>query len=323
MTWLTDMKWVSPWAFIGLLFLGGIIFIFNKRSRLRKRVSVPGPMDYSRYGSWRTRLLPILPILLFTALALSIISLANPQRINALQKITADGIDIFIVMDLSHSMLEKDFNPSRIAVAKEAAKTFVEKRKNDRIGLVPFGTTAYTQCPLTMDHKVVQKFLSEMRVDMVGPSTAIGLGLATAVNRLKDSDANSKVIVLFTDGINNVFSVDPLTAAELARQYGIKVYTIGMTKISQSGEIGVEQLGVHEDNLKEIASMTDGKYYRATSRNALEKIYNEIDALERTEMEVTIIERADLKYHIFLLPAWILLLLWFIVSRTFLKTFIP
>lgn len=317
-----NIVWHHLWALALLPLL--VLFFFLHKRRKRKRVGVPGPVDIAAYKSRRTILLPYLSIPLIAALILAIIALVNPQKPNALEKVSAEGIDIFLVMDLSYSMLEKDFEPSRIAVAKEAAVNFIKKRKHDRIGIVPFGRTAFTQCPLTMDHEVVLELLDELKVGIVGPNTAIGLGLATAVNRLKDSDAASKVIILFTDGVNNVFDVDPITAAQLAAQFDIKVYTIGMTKVFYDQRIpGGEQLEIHEDNLKEIAQLTGGQYFRATSKDALEQIYNQIDRLERTEMEVTLINRAELKYHIFLFPAFILLFLWFLASRTFLKTFLP
>lgn len=327
MTNLFNIDWAFPYAFGGLLLLGLFIYGWYRLRKRRTNYGVPGPTDKSLYSSWRTTLLPYLPVLVIVGLALSIIALANPQETDNLHEVNADGIDIYMVMDLSHSMLEKDFKPNRISVAKDVAKEFVQKRKNDRIGLVPFGREAFTQCPLTMDHDVVLKLIDKMKVRMLGDNTAIGMGLATAVNRLKTSKAESKVIILLTDGKNNVNEITPITAAELAAQFDIKVYTIGLTKARSYQHnyrnLALQELGVDEKTLKEVAQKTGGRYFRATSKNALREIYNSIDKLETTEMEVTIISHADLKYRYFLIPAIILLTLWFIASRTFLKPFLP
>lgn len=324
---LVNMKWAFPWAFAGLLLLIGVIIWWLSYRSHAQRVGVPGPVDKRLYASWRTRLLPVLPILFFTSLVLGIIALANPRKIDELKDIKSEGIDIFLVIDLSRSMRQQDFKPSRIAVAKEVAKEFVKMRENDRIGLVPFGKVAFTQCPLTMDHKIVLQLIDKMKLGMLGDNTAIGMGLATAVNRLKDSKAESKVIILLTDGVNNVNEITPIQAAELAAQFNIKVYTIGMSKVNNSPFLNrrslLHRLNVDEQELKEIARITGGNYYRATSREVLENIYKEIDKLETTEMEVTLIKKADLKYRYFLIPALIFLFIWFLASRTFLKTFLP
>ncbi len=323
----SDIKWVFPWAFLGLLLLGWLVYVRYRSQKSAPRYGVPGPVKKKAYASWRTYLVPYLPIVLIVSLALAIIALANPQKTDSLQKVTTEGIDIYLVMDLSHSMLEKDFDPSRIAVAKRVAKEFVKSRPHDRIGLVPFGRVAFTQCPLTMDHQVVLKLIDKMKARMLGDNTAIGMGIATAVSRLKESKSKSKIIILLTDGKNNVNEVDPITAAQLAAQFDIKVYTIGMSKpimrrLNLSRQ-SLHSLNVDENQLREIANITGGKYYRATSGDALEKIYDEIGKLETTEMELTLINRADLKYNYFLIPAFILLFLWFLLSRTILKTFLP
>jgi Ca-activated chloride channel homolog len=230
------------------------------------------------------------------ALSLLVLAFARPQSGVKGEEVLTEGIDIILTMDVSSTMLAEDIRPNRVDATKEVAKEFIHGRKNDRIGLVIFAGQAYTQCPLTLDYGILMNFLDQIRVGMIEDGTAIGMGLATAVNRLRSSEAKSKVIILLSDGQNNRGEVDPLTAAQMAQAFDIKAYTIG------AGTRGVAmypvedpffgkryqpmQVNVDEETLQRIAQTTGGKYFRATDRRSLEAIYKEIDGLEKTEIKV-------------------------------------
>ena len=229
-------------------------------------------------------------------------------------------------------MLSKDFDPDRLEVSKMVAKEFVEKRVHDRIGLVVFSGEAFTQCPLTTDHNIVTDFLSGLQVGMLQDGTAIGMGLATAVNRLKDSEAKSKIIILLTDGVNNAGYINPNTAAEIAKEYNVKVYTVAVGTMGQAlspvnrrsdGEYMFAMANVEIDTelLKQISELTDGKYFRAIDRESLENIYAEIDRLEKTEIEVNVYKRYKDEYRKFLYPALFLLIATWLLSFTIFRTF--
>jgi Ca-activated chloride channel family protein len=235
-------------------------------------------------------------VLRMAALSLLVLAFARPQSGVKGEEVLTEGIDIVLTMDVSSTMLAEDIRPNRVDATKAVAREFIQGRKNDRIGLVVFAGQAYTQCPLTLDYGILMNFLDEIRVGMIEDGTAVGMGLATAVNRLRSSEAKSKVIILLTDGQNNRGEVDPLTAAQMAQAFDIKVYTIG------AGTRGVAmypvvdpffgkryqpmQVNVDEETLQRIAQTTGGKYYRATDRRNLEAIYREIDGLEKTEIKV-------------------------------------
>lgn len=230
------------------------------------------------------------------AVALLIVALARPQSVTENSTTTAEGIDIVISLDISGSMLARDFTPDRISAAKDVATQFIIDRKNDRIGLVVFAGESFTQSPLTTDHATLINLLNQVSSGMIDDGTAIGNGLATAVARLKESPAKSKVVILLTDGVNNSGQIAPVTAAEIAQTYGIKVYTIGVgtegtapyPAIDPWGDVTYVQAKVEIDEkiLNEIADMTGGKYYRATSNEKLKAIYDEINALEKTKIDV-------------------------------------
>lgn len=239
-------------------------------------------------------------LIVFKALGLAflVIALARPQSKTAWQDVTTEGIDIVISFDVSASMLAQDFEPNRLEAAKNVAMDFIAKRPNDRIGLVVYEGEAFTQCPLTTDHKVLNNLFGDIRSGLIDGGTAIGMGLATAVNRLKESEAKSRVIILLTDGVNNAGSIPPVTAAEIAREYGIRVYAIGVGTIGSAlspvaiypnGQYKYDyvEVKIDEETLKEIAVMTDGSYFRATDNNSLENIYKEIDTMEKTRIQVT------------------------------------
>ena len=250
---------------------------------------------------------------------LLIAALARPQTGTGEEKSTEHVVDIVIAQDISGSMAALDFNPDdRVTVAKREAKKFVEGRTHDRIGLVVFANQAISVCPLTFDHQAVLGLLDQVHLGMVEDGTAIGMGLGTAINRLKDSEAKSKVIILLTDGVNNAGEISPLTAAGIAKQFGIKVYTIGVGKEGMSLlPIEDPQFGrriiriqdeIDEKTLTQIAHETNGRYYRAQTANALRDIFHEIDQLEKTEITVETFTHYDEHYFWFLWPALFLLL---------------
>ncbi len=255
-------------------------------------------------------------------LAFLIVALARPQRSFREQNVDAEGIDIVLVMDISQSMEAMDFRPNRLEAAKEKARGFVAGRSNDRIGLVIFAGQSFTQSPLTTDMSVIKGLLGELSFDMLKePGTAIGMGLATAVIRLKESDARSKVVVLLTDGDNNAGFVDPLTAAEAATQNDVRVYTIGVGKNGEApfrvaipfGGVGYrtvyQAVRLDEQLLQDIAEKTGGRYFNVRSNSALEQVYEEIDQLEKTRIQVTRITRRTEEFHWFLIIGGIFLLL--------------
>ena len=274
----------------------------------------------------RLRHLPYL--LKIIATALLIIAIARPQSTANWEESATEGIDIVLAMDISGSMLARDLKPDRLEASKDVAMDFISKRKNDRVGLVIFAGESFTQCPLTTDHNVLLNLFKDVKSGMVEDGTAIGMGLATAVNRLKDSKAISKVIILLTDGVNNSGMVPPLTAAEIAQKFGIRVYTIGVgtegfAPYPFQTPFGIQyqdvEVKIDEKTLQDIAILTDGKYFRATNNNSLKEIYKDIDALEKSKIEVTEFHKRSEEFLPFALWALGLLFLGFILQITYLK----
>ncbi|GAN31650.1 MAG: VWA domain-containing protein [Candidatus Brocadia sp. AMX2] len=265
----------------------------------------------------------VLIILRSAAIVLLVIALARPQYGNEQTKVTTEGIDIVLAVDVSGSMLAEDFEiggrrHNRLYVIKQVVKEFIQKRTNDRIGLVVFAGRAYTQCPMTLDYGMLLQLLEKAEIGMVEDGTAIGSGIGSSVDRLKNTKAKSKVIILLTDGRNNAGEIDPFTAAEIARTFGIRIYTIGAgTKglapfpaVDLFGNTVMKQvkIDIDDDALREVAKITDGRYYRATDTESLKEIYSQIDKLEKTESEVTQYTEYHELFHYFLLPAFGLLL---------------
>jgi Ca-activated chloride channel family protein len=239
------------------------------------------------------------------ALIALIFALARPQTSLSRQDITVEGIDLVIALDISGSMMAMDFKPDRLEASKEVAAEFIDGRPNDRIGLVVFSGESFTQCPMTIDHSVLKNLFADLKSGMIEDGTALGDGLATAVSRLKESQAVSKVIILLTDGVNNMGSIDPLSAAEIAKLYGIRIYTIGvgttgMAPYPVQTPFGMTtqnmEVKIDEPLLKEISRMTDGRYFRATSNAKLREIYQEIDKLEKSKIDVTEFKRKKDEY---------------------------
>ena len=263
------------------------------------------------------------------AIALLFMALARPQSSENWKDVTTEGIDIVIALDISSSMLARDFNPNRMEASKEIAKEFIQGRPNDRIGLVVFSGESFTQCPLTTDHTVLMNLFEDIESGMVEDGTAIGMGLATAVNRMKESETESKVVILLTDGVNNMGSIAPATAAEIAKTFDIRVYTIG---VGSHGEApypvntpyGVRykdmKVEIDEDVLRQIASETEGEYFRATNNQKLKSIYQQIDEMEKSEIEVKEFSEKSEEYLGFALIAGMLLLIEIVSKSTVMRS---
>ncbi len=279
--------------------------------------------------SLRLRLLHLPFVLRMLVLALLMVALARPQSSSRSHDVSVEGIDIMIALDISGSMLAEDFRPNRLEAAKQTALEFIEMRPADRLGMTVFSGESFTLCPLTTDHVLLKELASGVKTGMVEDGTAIGDGLATAINRLRESQAISKVVILLTDGINNAGVIDPLTAAEIASVYGIRVYTIG---VGSKGSVpypfqtplGVQyrqvEIPVDEELLQQMAEMTGGSYYWADSQSKLLEIYEEIDQMERTRIDVTEYTRKTDEYLPLVLLAFLLLGLELVLKNTWLRT---
>jgi Ca-activated chloride channel family protein len=280
--------------------------------------------------TWKENGKFIIFLLRSLALCLIIIGFARPQSSSSWQDSTTMGIDIIISMDISGSMLAQDLKPDRLEASKNVALDFISARPNDRMGLVIFSGESFTQCPLTTDHQVLQNLFKDVKSGMIEDGTAIGMGLATSVNRLKDSQAISKVVILLTDGVNNKGSIPPLTAAKIAQKFGIRVYTIGVgtegfapypfktpfgTTIYQDVEVQID-----EKTLQDIATTTNGKYFRATSNKALKEIYLEIDTLERSKIDVKEFSKKNEEFRLLIMIALALLVIEFYCKKLLFKS---
>lgn len=280
-----------------------------KMSSTRALATAPRTLRY------RCRHLPF--VLRCVAVVLMVVALARPQTSENLSKTTVEGIDIVLALDVSGTMLAADFEPDRLVAAKEVAAKFIADRPNDRIGLVVFAGESYTQSPLTTDKAALQTLLAQVKFGVVEDGTAIGMGLATAINRLRESDAKSKVVILLTDGVNNAGQVAPMTAAEIAAEYGIKVYTIGVGKRGYApypyydawGNVRYQQqkVEIDEQTLTDIAAKTGGEYFRATDKRALADVYERINSLEKTRIETDNYTRQNEHFAVWLL--WVLAVL--------------
>ena len=288
------------WLF--LLFPLLIGWQWFRRKKEVPAVSFSSLQQFSAVRTWRTTLRPLLYVLRGLALATLIVALARPRSSSEITKTkTTEGIDIILSIDMSSSMLAKDLKPNRIEALKRVASQFIEQRTSDRIGIVVYSGESYTKVPATTDKSVVLQALKDIKQGEIEDGTAIGMGLGTAINRLKDSKTKSKVIILMTDGVNNTGVIDPLSAAELAKEYGIRVYTIGIgtngkalspVAYNPDGSLQYDMVPVEIDDklLSEIAKSTGGQYFRATDNKKLAQIYTEIDKLEKSKIE-------ELKYY--------------------------
>ena len=306
-----------------------VAFYILKQQKTTASVRMPGLQSFAKAGTtFRHYLRHILFALRMAAITLLIIVLARPQKTDKFQNVSTEGIDIMLAQDISGSMLARDFKPDRLEAAKNIATEFISGRPYDEIGLVVFSGESFTQCPLTTDHAVLINLLREIQSGMIEDGTAIGMGLATAVNRIKDSKAKSKIIILLTDGVNNRGEIAPATAAGIAKTFGIRVYTIGvgtqgMAPYPVQTPYGMQYqdmpVEIDEGILKDIAQTTGGKYFRATDNDKLIQVYNEIDKLEKSKIDVRQFSRKEEKYLLPALIAFCLLIFEIIARNTLFK----
>jgi len=330
--WGNNIEFLHPAFFLLLLLLPVVGYLYLKRrNRHYPTLRMPSLESVKGMRSWRGQLRAILPLFRLLAFIALVTAMARPQQVLKEEEVEAEGIDIMMAVDLSSSMLAQDFKPNRLEVSKEVAAAFIDKRKYDRIGLAVFAGEAFTQCPLTVDHKVLKGFLSEIECGILEDGTAIGMGLATAVRHLEGSEAKSKIVILLTDGVNNSGYINPEMAAQIAQKLGVKVYTIGvgttgdaLTPISRRSDgryiFGRARVEIDERLLERIAEQTNGEYFRATSEESLQRIYDQIDQLEKSKIDVSVIKRYSEAFHPFVLAALVLLLLEALLRYTVLRT---
>lgn len=325
-----DFTFANPFALILLLIIALLgLWYYLKQRRSNPKISYSFfSLLIRKKNSIKERLVSVPIVLKLTSLIFLIIALARPQSFSSGEKTYTEGIDIALVLDISGSMLAEDFKPNRLEAAKRITDNFITGRTSDQIGLVIFSREAFTQCPLTIDYSVLRNLLKDIKSGMIEDGTAIGNAIANGVNRLKNSKSKSKVMILITDGVNNSGEVDPITAAEIAKTFGIRIYTIGVGTIGQAPypfktPFGIQYqmvpVEIDEARLKEISRITDGKYFRATNNQKLEEIYNEIDKLEKTRIEVTSYKNKKELFYPWLFAGLLLLLVEFGLSKTILR----
>lgn len=330
----SHIDFANPEFFWLLLLLPvAVLWYWFKRRKLSAILHMPGLGGFGK-PSLLARLYPVLPAMRLLALAAVIVAMARPQTQDVSTRTkTTKGIDIVMAIDVSSSMLARDLKPNRLSALKEVAAEFIRKRPSDRIGLVAYAGESYTKTPITSDKAIVLSALREITYGQLSDGTAIGMGLATSVNRLKESKAVSKVIILLTDGVNNAGFIEPQTAADLALEYNIKTYTIGLgtngNALSPIGynpdgsfRYGMRQVEIDEDLLKTIAGATGGRYFRATDNEELEAIYDEINKLEKTEIEEFKYYRFEEEFRPWVLLAGGLLLLEWLMRYSLFRSFI-
>ena len=319
------IQFLHPWILIALLLIPFLFFFFKKISSffegtMRISSSTLFEGSFHRKGELRYKIILYLKIL---TLVLIILSIARPRKIDQLQMMNVDVVDIILVIDISSSMLAEDFKPNRLEAVKEAALNFITNRQEDRIGLLVFAGETFIQCPLTTDKQVLSSLLKDIRIaEKEYDGTAIGMAIANATNRLRDSKAKSKVMILLSDGSNNAGELDPITAADLANQFDIKIYTIGAAtdqSITYIPGVGRMVNEIDEKTLKEISKETGGRYFRAKDQDMLTEIYAQIDSMERTEIEVKSYTKYKELFGWFLIPALIIGMGTETLSRTVFK----
>ena len=335
MNW-SNFEFLNPaflWVLIVIPLLAVWCFFVHKRDAAV--LTIPSTKGFKTKTSFLAKLKPALYVLRLLALAAIIIALARPRNVSVSKRTkTNRGIDIVMAIDVSASMLARDLKPNRLEALKKVAIEFIDRRPNDRIGIVVYAGESFTQTPITSDKTIIKKTINRLQWGQLEGGTAIGMGLGSGVHRLKDSKAKSKVIILLTDGVNNAGNIDPITATELAKELGIKVYTIGIgtngmadfpwSKDPRTGMLNFrkQQVQIDEDLLKNIAKDTQGKYFRATDNTSLKEIYDEIDALEKTKIEEFKYYNYQEMYRDLVFLALGLLLLEFLLKNTLFKSFI-
>jgi len=319
--------WVLWFLLLVPLMTAYYVFFHRRKQNHLSFSSFTGFAGHKPTLRQRLGLLPFLFRLL--AVAALVVALARPQSSTGGQSVTTEGIDIVMALDISASMLAEDLKPNRIEAAKKVAQQFIDSRPNDRIGLVVFSGESFTQCPITSDHAVIKNLMKGIESGMLADGTAIGEGLATAVNRLKSSTSKSKVIILLTDGVNNIGSIDPLTAGDIAKAFNVRVYTIGvgsqgMAPYPVKTPFGLQYqnmpVQIDEDVLQKIAGETGGKYFRATNTARLKEVYAEIDKMEKTRISVTEFHNKTEEFYPLVLLAICLVLLEFLLKYTVIKS---
>jgi Ca-activated chloride channel family protein len=325
------LSFAQPLFFLLLLIIPFMIWLqlrAKKDDNPSLRLTTVSGIDPLKAGG-KAQYRPILFVLRIITLTMLIIALARPQSTNTTENIDTEGIDIVLALDVSGSMIAEDFKPNRIEAAKQVALKFVDGRPTDRIGLVIFAGESFTMCPITIDHNVLKEQISQIKNGMITDGTSIGMGLATAVDRLRYSKGKSKVIILMTDGVNNMGLIDPQTALEIAKAYGVRVYTIGIGTMGQAimpvqTPMGIQkqmmQVEIDEGLLKEIAAGTNGKYFRATNNKSLAAIYEDIDKLEKTKVDITSFKHYAELFFPFALIAIITLILEIVLRNTVFKS---
>ena len=324
---MNGITFAEPYYLYLLILVPAMVaFYVLKQHKANASLRMPGLSPFRETGlTFRHYLRHIMFALRVAAVTLLIIVLARPQATNKFQDITTEGIDIILTLDISGSMLARDFKPDRLEASKNVATEFISGRPYDRIGLVVFSGESFTQCPLTTDHAVLINLLRDIESGMIEDGTAIGNGLATAVNRIKDSEAKSRVIILLTDGVNNRGDIAPATAADIAKTFGIRVYTIGVGTMGMAPypvqtPFGLQYqnmpVEIDENILKQISEVTGGMYFRATDNDKLVQVYNEIDKLEKSKIDVRQFSRKDEKFMVPALIAFILIGLEILLRNT-------
>jgi len=306
-----------------------IIWYIFKRKKINASLRFSATIGFMEAGKTLKFYLRHLPqVLRILSIILIILVLARPQSTDNWEDTNTEGIDIVIALDISGSMLAEDFSPNRLEASKNVAIQFVSGRPDDRIGLVVFSGESFTQCPITTDHAVLINLFKDIKSGMIEDGTAIGLGLANSVSRLKDSNTKSKVVILLTDGVNNQGEIAPQTAAELAQTFGIRVYTVGVGSMGTAPypfqtAFGTQyqnvEVKIDEDALREIADLTDGRYFRATNNQKLVEIYKEIDQLEKTKIEVKQYSKKKEEYLLLAILAVIFIFLELLLKYTLLR----
>ncbi len=331
---LSNITFANRWVLYlipAVVVLGGLWWLFLSK-RAFPSIKLSTTSAFAGNGTpFRAMMKNFLPVFRIAAISFLVIALARPQILHDEEKVTNEGIDIVLSVDVSTSMLAKDFSPNRLEAAKKEAMNFIDGRPHDRIGLVVFSGESFTQCPLTVDHEILKTQLKQIKNGLMEDGTAIGMGLATAVQRLKESESKSKVIILMTDGVNNKGLIDPSTASDIAIQYKARVYTVGigtngkaMTPVAMTpgGELIFDYADVQIDEplLRDIAKKTGGKYFRATDNKKLKDIYSQIDQLEKTKILVSAFERKTENFFPFALIAIVLLLFEFLMRYLIVKS---
>ncbi len=325
------VEFANP-QFLYLFLLLPVMALVHWKIRTKRRtdVRVPEFNSFSDYRPTFRQRIGWLPLVCrFLAIAFIIIAIARPRSSSKGSNVTSEGIAIVLAMDVSTSMLAEDLRPNRIEAAKKVASDFIRERPTDLMGMVIFSGESFTQCPITSDHAVLLNLMDDIKSGVLEDGTAIGEGLATAITRIKDSKAKSKVIILLTDGVNNKGQISPVTAGEIAKTFGIRVYTIGVGRNGTAPYPFQTPFGVQYQNvpveideaiMQQISDATDGKYFRATDNNKLKQIYGEIDKMEKTKVEVTEFRRYTEEYFPYALIAMIFFILEITLRLTLLKS---